>query len=111
MRSLVNDCGLNVDRTNQIGECALSIAAGRAVDRDRLAMVNMIMKDIEADVNQVTASGRTPLYIAAGKGNFDVVRCLVEQHGANVNKSDLRSVTPLKDIMMWFDTSSSTELT
>ena len=51
-------------------------------------------RDINIDVNLKDIVGRTPLHIAAEKGNIDVAMFLIE-NGANVNVADANGNTPL----------------
>lgn len=52
------------------------------------------LRDINIDVNLKDTVGRTPLHIAAEKGNIDVAMFLIE-NGANVNVADTNGNTPL----------------
>ena len=51
-----------------------------------------------ADKDKATNDGRTPLYAASQNGHVDVVQCLVEELGVDVNKAttdDIGRYTPL----------------
>ena len=52
------------------------------------------VRGMDIDVNLKDTVGRTPLHIAAEKGNMDVVMFLIE-NGANVNVADVNGNTPL----------------
>lgn len=52
------------------------------------------LRDMNIDVNLKDTVGRTPLHIAAEKGNIDVAMFLIE-NGANVNVADANGNTPL----------------
>lgn len=52
------------------------------------------LRGMNIDVNLKDAVGRTPLHIAAEKGNMDVAMFLIE-NGANVNVADVNGNTPL----------------
>ena len=52
------------------------------------------LRDMNIDVNLKDTVGRTPLHIAAEKGNIDVAMFLIE-NGANVNVADTNGNTPL----------------
>jgi ankyrin repeat protein len=60
-----------------------------------LAMVQCLVKELGADVNQAANDGATPLFIAAQKGHLDVVRCLVKELGADVDGARKDGATPL----------------
>ena len=52
------------------------------------------LRDMNIDVNLKDTVGRTPLHIAAERGNIDVAMFLIE-NGANVNGADANGNTPL----------------
>ena len=52
------------------------------------------MVDQGAAVNQATADGRTPLWIAAQAGHLAVVACL-QKAGASLEATDKEGKTPL----------------
>ena len=54
----------------------------------------LTLRDMNIDVNLKDTVGRTPLHIAAEKGNIDVAMFLIE-NGANVNVADANGNTPL----------------
>lgn len=51
---------------------------------DRLSDVKSAYKKNSADINTTNEAGYTPLIVAAGHGNLDIVKYLVE-HGADIN--------------------------
>jgi hypoxanthine-guanine phosphoribosyltransferase len=57
--------------------------------------VQCLVKELEADVNQATNDGTTPLCIAALEGHIAVVQCLVKELGADINQAALNGITPL----------------
>jgi hypothetical protein len=58
-------------------------------------MVQCLVKELGADVNQSTFLGAPPLQIAVFNGHLELVRCLVLELHANVNQQDQKGVTPL----------------
>jgi ankyrin repeat protein len=50
-------------------------------------MVQCLVKELGANVEQANHEGATPLYIAAQEGKLAVVQCLVKELGADVNKA------------------------
>jgi hypothetical protein len=60
-----------------------------------LAVVQYMVKDLAADVNQATHDGATPLYIAAQMGHLAVVQHMVNNLAADVNQATLDGTTPL----------------
>jgi ankyrin repeat protein len=49
-------------------------------------MVHLLVIGLGANVNQSSRDGLFPLFIAAMSGNLDMVRCLVNELGADVNQ-------------------------
>lgn len=49
------------------------------------------------DLNNGDYDKRTPLHVASGSGNYEIVKYLVEVAGVNVNPIDRWGATPLND--------------
>ena len=105
--TLRNCCGRGMTRTvafllrrgaranvhNARGVTPLNMAA----QNGRAAVARLLLSDpaLRVDVNKPTPAGRTPLYIACGRGHLDVVRVLLAA-GARVNQPTANCrVTPL----------------
>jgi ankyrin repeat protein len=58
-------------------------------------MVQYLVNELGADVNQTDGNGCTPVFAAAYNGHLAVARCLVRELGADVNLADLEGCTPL----------------
>jgi ankyrin repeat protein len=58
-------------------------------------MVQCLVKELGADVNQAVNNGATPLYHEPEHDNLAVVRCLVKDLGADVNQAREGGATPL----------------
>ena len=54
-----------------------------------------ILLESGADVNKETDDGYTPLYVASEKGELGVVKCLVEEGKAEVDKAKNNGWSPL----------------
>jgi ankyrin repeat protein len=79
----MKDLGADIDGAKfENGAAALSIAA----QIGNVAVLQCLVMELHADVNQAAAYGATPLYVAA-QGGFAVVRCLVEDLGAKGNEA------------------------
>jgi hypothetical protein len=92
LRCLVKDLGTDVNRaTFEDGSTALSITA----QLGNLAVMNFLLEELVADVNQAKHNGATPLIIADRNSNLAVVRCLVKEFGADVSQSANDGTTPL----------------
>jgi ankyrin repeat protein len=63
--------------------------------KDDLAMVQILVKELHADVNKADDVGRTPLWVTAQKNDLSMVRCLAKELGADVNKADSGGLTTL----------------
>ena len=59
-------------------------------------MVRLLLAHAATDVNQAqTGTGSTPLFMACQKGHEGVVRLLVEEANAEVNKVNGKNQTPI----------------
>jgi ankyrin repeat protein len=54
----------------------------------------LVSKDI--DVNQRNSGGQTPLLLAAQRNDLNMITCLIEELGADINQVDFTSYSPLK---------------
>jgi ankyrin repeat protein len=59
-----------------------------------VALVRFLSQEFRVDVNQMRDAGSNPVLIAAQKGHLDVLRCLVNDLGADVNPN-VNGITPL----------------
>jgi hypothetical protein len=66
-----------------------------AADEGDEHVVQCLVQEFSADVNQVSVGGIPALLIAAEKGHEHVVRCLVKEFGADVNIATRDGSTPL----------------
>jgi hypothetical protein len=83
--------GIHVLPLVPIGEhLADSIRLGSSLD-----LLRCLVKELDADVNQATFDGFTPLYLSAEKGDVAEVVCLVEELGADVNRGIKNGSMPL----------------
>jgi ankyrin repeat protein len=60
-----------------------------------LDIVQCLIKELEAAVDQTTNHGRTALHLAAASGQIAVAQCLVQEFDANINQEDEFGTTPL----------------
>jgi ankyrin repeat protein len=67
-----------------------------AVVLGELGIVQCLVEELGADVNQADREGRTPLYCAALLGDLAMMRCLVKDLGADVEQADQEGCTPLR---------------
>ncbi|GLD91762.1 hypothetical protein PINS_up000295 [Pythium insidiosum] len=72
------------------GQTALHLAA----QYEEEEAVQMLLR-AKAKVDAVDSKKMTALHVAAGKGNFELVKLLVERGNANVNVVDAKGNTPL----------------
>lgn len=63
--------------------------------RGHLEVVQYLVREGRADVNQGTQAGCTPLYLAAFQGNLEVVQWLVREGNVDVNQANRFGETPL----------------
>lgn len=66
-----------------------------AIELGHLDVLRCLVSDLGADLNQIHASGLTPLHFAAGVNSLKVIRCLVTEYGADVNQTILGGYLPL----------------
>jgi ankyrin repeat protein len=92
MRCMVEELRADVNKPDEkVVGCTplfLAVCAGR-VDMVRS------LADLGADLNQVTEDGLMLLHWSALEGRLDMVRCLLLELGAVVNKGGQRGSTPL----------------
>jgi hypothetical protein len=69
----------------------LCVAARRGIS----AVVQILVREMGADVNQAMPDGETPLITATRMGNVSVVRLLVQELGADIDQGGQHGVTPL----------------
>lgn len=74
---LLLDYGANVDTVNHLGLTPAHISAGNAMDRTD--MISLLIK-YKADINKRSKDGSSPIHIAAEKGNFRIVKTLLESN-------------------------------
>lgn len=82
--------GVNVNKVDSNQRTALSLAA----EGGCTALIRLLLRQPEIEVDHPDLTGRTPLAWAVRAGNAHVVQLLVEG-GADVAKSDKRGRTPL----------------
>ncbi|CAH8870047.1 unnamed protein product [Trichobilharzia szidati] len=75
---------------------ALHIAA----KKDDVHAANLLLSNTEINVDHTSASGFTPLHIAAHYGNVNIARLLIER-GANINYQAKNYITPLHVAAKW----------
>jgi ankyrin repeat protein len=66
--------------------------------KDHLAvLLYLLVNELGADINQVGLAndGATPLFVAAQNGDLDLMRCIVKDIGADINKATQDGATPL----------------
>jgi len=73
------------------GLTALIFAAANG----HVAVVQCLVKELNAAVNQADKNGDTPLLFAAQGGHIAVVRCLAKELNADVNQPNKEDDTPL----------------
>ena len=96
---LLVDAGVSVDQREAFGFTALmQLCCDKTQDAARWVA---LLVDAGADVNARSDGGRTPLHIAAGSGNHDVIAPLVAA-GADLRARDRQGRTPLL-IAVWPD--------
>jgi hypothetical protein len=66
-----------------------------AANLGKLDVVQSVVNELGADVNEPNDNGSTPLCIAAIMADLAMVRCLVKELQADVNKADHQGYTPL----------------
>jgi hypothetical protein len=75
VKCLVKELGANVNKADVLdGATPLYMAASMG----NLAIVQVLLKELDADINQATLNGSTPLMIAASKKYAGIVRWLVK---------------------------------
>jgi ankyrin repeat protein len=89
---LVEEFGADVCKTIENGWTPLMIACVEM--HVNLKIVRYLLKN-GVHVNKATDDGCTALYIAAQMGNKELVVCLVEEFGADVNQTGKNGSTPL----------------
>ena len=60
-----------------------------------LAVIHLLFKTPEIEIDAMNNYGRTPLHLAASKGNWSIVRILM-QAGANTKVMDRHGIVPGK---------------
>lgn len=58
-------------------------------------VVKMLLDEMDCDVNDTDAFGRTALFVASARGHFNVVKELLQNHKADVLLCDNKKRTPL----------------
>jgi ankyrin repeat protein len=60
-----------------------------------VAVMRCLVKQLGADVNQMTKVYGRPLMVAADNGRLDIMRCLVNEFGVDVNQTSMNGSTAL----------------
>jgi ankyrin repeat protein len=93
MRCMVTELGADVNLADNGGPTCTPLFL--AAKRGRVDMVRGLA-ELGADLNRVPEDdGLTLLHMSALDGHLDLVRCLILEFGADVNKRGLRGATPL----------------
>jgi len=87
-------CSLSVDND---GRTPLMIAAIHKCDKD---IAKLLVKTFPDSVQQTSRNGLTAMSYAAGNGNLDFIRIML-QHGVDINKPDRDGSTPLHHAAAW----------
>ncbi|CAC5415480.1 ANKRD50 [Mytilus coruscus] len=58
-------------------------------------VVNMLLDEMDCDINETDAFGRTALFVASARGHLNVVKELLQNHKADVSLCDNKKRTPL----------------
>jgi ankyrin repeat protein len=66
-----------------------------AICHGRLDVVQFLINELDADVNQEIDLGSNALFYAASRGHLDIMWCLVREYGADINHTDHEEYTPL----------------
>ena len=83
-----------IDKGAQIKDATNPYLMHTAVFHNQIELTKQLIAK-GADINELGANGYTPLHVAVGKGNVEMVRFLVGQKGANVSAQDEQGNTPL----------------
>ncbi|CAH8571969.1 unnamed protein product [Schistosoma turkestanicum] len=81
------------------GKCRLP-ALHIAAKKDDVHAAKLLLNNSEINVDHTSASGFTPLHIAAHYGNVNMAKLLIER-GANINYQAKNSITPLHVAAKW----------
>lgn len=92
-RHLVS-AGGDVDNADRNGLTLLLYATGLNETRDGNPNLVKLLLDLKADINKPDFNGRTPLMIAALRGETEIVSMLIEK-GANINSVDNKKCSAL----------------
>lgn len=65
-----------------------------AILNDSFDVVEYLISEESIDINTKDNQGKTPLHLAAARGNLYMIKCLLEK-GANINDQDKCGCTPL----------------
>jgi ankyrin repeat protein len=75
-----------------------------AIQSGDIETVRSELKHLSPDI-PLTTYLQTPLHMAARQGNYELVKCLATEFGANVNSTDCNGWTPLGHIAVIGDPS------
>jgi ankyrin repeat protein len=92
LRCLVKDLRADVNKA-RLRDAGTPLYA--AAQTGKLAIVQFLVKELGADVNQAAVDGATPLFVAVQLGNLALVQCLAKEHGADVNHAQNNGASPL----------------
>lgn len=68
----------------------------RSIQREHMGVLQSILNlPVPVDLNRADSEGRTPLQVAAGVGNIEILRRLLGQPGIDVNRPGVDQCTPL----------------
>lgn len=86
--------GAYIDHPHLKRESSTSTPLMRCVYNDNIEMSEFLLRS-GARVEECNSRGETPLYIASYRGHFEIVRLLVHEFKADVNRGDRDGDSPL----------------
>lgn len=68
----------------------------RSIQREHMGVLQSILNlPVPVDLNRADSGGRTPLQVAAGVGNIEILHRLLDQPGIDVNRPGVDQCTPV----------------